>query len=229
MPSGRTHDRITLWTLPVVGGATLLSTGNSTLTLIVAGGYLFGGLMFGPDLDIHSVQFKRWGWFRWVWLPYQGSVPHRSPLSHSPITGTAFRIIYLLILMGFVSGLGLALLNQIWQLGWTWGDISQQMGRSLSHHWVKWFVLALGIELGALSHCLTDWASTVRRRSKTQGWKAILPKAKKPSKSRTRKGSKRSSSPSRRSPSTPKRLTQAKQNPVSARGLSVRASSRRRF
>ena len=229
MPSGRTHDRITLWTLPVVGGTTLLSTGDSTLTLIVAGGYLFGGLMFGPDLDIHSVQFKRWGWFRWVWLPYQGSVPHRSPLSHSPITGTAFRIFYLLILIGFVSGLGLALLNQIWQLGWTWGDIFRQIGRSLSRYWVEWLVLALGIELGALSHCLADWISTVRRRSKTQGWKAILPKTKKSSKSKTKRSRKRSSGASRRSPSVTKRSNQNKQNPVSAQGMSDRASSRKRF
>ena len=229
MPSGRTHDRITLWTLPLVSGATLLATGNSTLTLIVAGGYLFGGLMFGPDLDIHSVQFKRWGWFRWIWLPYQGSVPHRSPLSHSPITGTALRILYLLVLVGFVSGLGLALLNQIWQLGWTWSDIFQQMGRSLSRHWIEWLILALGIELGALSHCLADWSSTVRRRSKTQGWKAILPKPKKQSKSKSRKGRKRTSGASQRSASATKRSTKAKQNPGSAQQVSGRASPRKRF
>jgi len=229
MPSGRTHDRITLWTLPLVAGATLLSTGSSTLTLIVAGGYLFGGLMFGPDLDIHSVQFKRWGWFRWLWIPYQGSVPHRSPLSHSPITGTALRILYLLALMGFLSGVGLALLNQIWQLGWTWDEIFGQMGRSLSRHWVEWLVLVLGIELGALSHCLADWFSTVRRRSKTQGWKAIFPKTKKPktrkpSKSKAPKGSKRSTASARRSPSTPKRPTTAKQT----RGTTSRNPSPRK-
>ncbi len=29
--------------------------------------------MFGPDLDIYSVQFQRWGFLRWIWLPYQKS------------------------------------------------------------------------------------------------------------------------------------------------------------
>lgn len=180
MPSGRTHDRITLWTLPLIGGTTLLATTSSTLTLLIAGGYLFGGLMFGPDLDIHSVQFKRWGWFRWIWIPYRGSLTHRSPLSHSPITGTALRILYLLTLLGFLTFLGLALLNQIGQLGWTWGDIFGGMGRSLSRYRLQWLTLVLGIELGALSHSLADWASTTRRRYKTEGWKAIFPKQKKP-------------------------------------------------
>jgi len=191
MPSGRTHDRITLWTLPLISGATLLATTNSTLTLLISGGYLFGGLMFGPDLDIHSVQFKRWGWFRWIWIPYQGSLSHRSPLSHSPVTGTALRMLYLLLLFGFLAFLGLALVNQIGQLGWTWGDILGGMGRSLSQHRIQWFTLALGIELGALSHILADWYTTTRRRAKTEGWKAVLPKQKKT----RRKGRRRSPGP----------------------------------
>lgn len=185
MPSGRTHDRITLWSLPAVVATVLLATHNSTLTLVTAGGYLFGGLMFGPDLDIHSVQFKRWGWLRWIWIPYRGSLKHRSPLSHSPITGTALRILYLLTLVGFLCALGLALVNQIGQLGWTWGDIVRGMGRSLLQHRQQWLALILGIELGALSHSLADWFATTRRRSKKEGWKALFPKPPKPKKRRS--------------------------------------------
>lgn len=194
MPSGHTHDRITLWTLPIVGIGTLLATASSTFTLLMVGGYLFGGLMFGPDLDIHSVQFKRWGWFRWIWIPYRGSLSHRSPLSHSPITGTALRILYLLVFLGFLTFLGLAMVNQIGQLGWTWGDIFGNMGRSLSQHRAQWLTLALGIELGSLSHILADWATTTRRRYRTEGWKALLPKQKK-----TRRKSSRRRSPESRS------------------------------
>ena len=61
MPSGQIHDRITLWSLPWIVVVSLLVTRNGSLTLILAGGFLFSGLMFGPDLDIHSIQFKRWG------------------------------------------------------------------------------------------------------------------------------------------------------------------------
>ena len=64
MPSGITHDRITLWTLPWIAGIGYGITHNGELTLILAGGFLFSGLMFGPDLDIHSIQYKRWGVFK---------------------------------------------------------------------------------------------------------------------------------------------------------------------
>jgi uncharacterized metal-binding protein len=74
MPSGRTHDRITLWSLPLVASCTYLITRHSTPTLMICAGFLFGGLMLGPDLDIHSIHYKRWGWFRWIWLPYRGSM-----------------------------------------------------------------------------------------------------------------------------------------------------------
>ncbi|MGG6297148.1 metal-binding protein [Leptolyngbya sp. AN02str] len=175
MPSGRTHDRITLWTLPLVGAGSLLATNSSSLTLVLCGGYLFGGLMFGPDLDVRSVQFKRWGWFRWIWLPYRGSMKHRSPLSHSPITGTFLRIVYLLSWLALLSLLLLGLMNQIWQLGWTWGDIAGVMGRSLSQHRNDWLSLVLGVELGALSHYGADWSTSTWKRVQTKGWKAAFP------------------------------------------------------
>ena len=51
--------------------------------------------MLGPDLDIHSIQYRRWGPLRWIWLPYQKALKHRSQLSHGPIIGTAVRVMYL--------------------------------------------------------------------------------------------------------------------------------------
>lgn len=189
MPSGRTHDRITLWTLPLVGGLTLWISHDSALTLIICGGFLFGGLMFGPDLDIHSVHFKRWGWFRWIWLPYRGSMRHRSPLSHSPITGTALRIVYLLLWLGGGSFISLALLNEVWQLGWTWSEIGGFLGRSLQQHRVEWLMLCLGLELGALSHYGADLGLTTYKRFKRQGWNALRPPPIRPTK---RKSSRRS-------------------------------------
>ena len=103
MPSGSTHDRITLWSLPWVVGLTLLLTRNGDLTLIVTVAFLFSGLMFGPDLDIYSVQFKRWGKLRWIWLPYQNLLRHRSIISHGLIIGTVVRVIYLLSLLAIVA------------------------------------------------------------------------------------------------------------------------------
>ena len=100
MPSGRIHDRITLWTLPWLATIAFWKTYSGNVTLLIVGGFLFGGLMFGPDLDIYSRHYKRWGWFRWVWLPYQKSLRHRSFLSHGPIIGTTLRLIYLFCVFG---------------------------------------------------------------------------------------------------------------------------------
>jgi len=171
-----------------MAGILLLLTRSSRLTLIGCAGFLLGGLMFGPDLDIHSVQFKRWGWFRWIWLPYRGSMKHRSPLSHAPITGTVLRIVYLFAWLGIVVLFSLALINQMFQLGLTWGDIGSAMGRSLHQHQTEWLAFCGGLEGGALSHYVADWFVSTHKRVKTKGWKALKPPA---PKSRKRKTSRR--------------------------------------
>ena len=94
MPAGKTHDRITLYLAPLVIGVTFGVTRSERLSLLMAIAFVFSGLMFGPDLDIHSCQYKRWGWLRWVWLPYRAMVRHRSPLSHGFLIGTILRLVY---------------------------------------------------------------------------------------------------------------------------------------
>jgi uncharacterized metal-binding protein len=157
MPSGRTHDRITLWTLPLVGGLTLAVTRNSLPTLMICAGYLFGGLMLGPDLDLHSVQYKRWGWFRWIWLPYQWSINHRSPYSHAPIIGTTLRIIYLLAWMALATFLVMAALNDWLQVGFTWSQVEVVVMRLWRSYQAEAIALFIGLEFGAFSHYTADW------------------------------------------------------------------------
>ena len=165
MPSGRTHDRITMTCLPIITVGTLSLTQDSGLTFWVAAGFLFGGWMLGPDLDTHSVHYKRWGWLRWIWLPYRGQVKHRSPLSHGPIIGTVVRVLYLLlwiIVLGLVS---IAIANQVGQIGWTWQDLGR---------WVNWIrqysreglAIVIGLELGACSHYLADRIGSAHKRLK---------------------------------------------------------------
>lgn len=175
MPSGRTHDSITLWSLPLVAGVTFERTQNPGLTLIVSGGYLFSGLMFGPDLDIHSRQYKRWGWLRWIWLPYRRSMRHRAFLSHGPIVGTIVRIVYLLswvvaclAVVVVASAIAYQLTGeldqwtQIWQQYWLLAI--DGIGRSLQQHFSQWLALLIGLELGALSHSLSDWIGSRYKR-----------------------------------------------------------------
>lgn len=164
MPSGQTHDRITLWSLPVVTGLSLALTRSSDLTLIVSGGFLFSGLMFSPDLDLYSRVFKRWGWLRWIWLPYQKVIRHRSIFSHGLIIGTTLRVLYLMSWVMVLGGVGVLILELFHDLSWNWEELSQQVMRSLSNYRFHWLSLFIGLELGAISHVFSDWTSSTYKR-----------------------------------------------------------------
>ena len=118
MPSGKNHDRLTWLCLPLVVGITTIVTRNSQLVCLLTGGFLFSGLMFGPDLDIYSLQYKRWGLLRWLWLPYQKILPHRSLFSHGLFIGTAIRIFYLLTCIFIIAALALAISQLLWGFAW---------------------------------------------------------------------------------------------------------------
>ena len=94
MASGRHHDRAT-WLLALPFGLLwwpwqgLLGTAVGTLA------FLLGGLLLSPDLDTHSNPTRRWGPLRLLWWPYRRLLRHRSLLSHTPLIGTAGRLLYL--------------------------------------------------------------------------------------------------------------------------------------
>ena len=125
--------------------------------------------MFGPDLDIHSVQYKRWGWLRWIWLPYRASMHHRSQLSHGPIVGTTLRVLYagfwlggfVLVITGGLKLLGIPVM--------TAAQVHDRLDALLRQWPLECIVLLVGIELGALSHVVSDqlvsgWKRGQRRR-----------------------------------------------------------------
>ncbi|MBC1236334.1 metal-binding protein [Nostoc sp. 2RC] len=193
MPSGRTHDSITLYTLPFVAGVTFLQNRRSNATLLVAGGFLFGGLMFGPDLDIFFVQYQRWGLLRWIWLPYQKSLRHRSFLSHGPIIGTTLRVLYLGCLLAISAIFVLAIAQKLWNFNFTWQDLGRTVGRSLVNYDTEYVALFLGLELGAMSHSLSDWSGSAYKRFQKQGIRGLLPNnkvKKRPVTNRTQRQSK---------------------------------------
>lgn len=178
MPSGQTHDRITIWSVPVVAGITLISTRSSSVTLLVAGGFMFGGLMFGPDLDIYSRQFQRWGFLRWIWLPYQKSLRHRSFLSHGPIIGTTLRVVYLTTFLGVVAILLLVIFAKLGNVALNWGEVWGSVGKTISIYYGEFCALFLGCELGAMSHSLSDWTGSAYKRFQKQGVQGLLPSGK---------------------------------------------------
>lgn len=99
MPSGRTHDLITFLLAPPTLAAAYYFTGDWTVAAVTTAAMVFGGLMFGPDLDIQSRQYARWGLLRFLWWPYKAALPHRSRLSHGILLGTWIRVIYFLIVV----------------------------------------------------------------------------------------------------------------------------------
>ncbi|ACK68995.1 conserved hypothetical protein [Gloeothece citriformis PCC 7424] len=165
MPSGRTHDRITLWTLPWIIGLSYLLTRNGELTLLVAGGFLFSGLMFGPDLDIYSRQFQRWGKLRCIWIPYQKYLRHRSLLSHGFLIGTLLRVIYLLALLILLAIPLIAIAQLILGFDWNWRLFAQTSLNSLTGKYLSEAIaVGVGLELGAMSHSLSDWIGSAYKR-----------------------------------------------------------------
>lgn len=178
MPSGRTHDRITLWCLPWLVLLTFSLTRSGELTLLAAAGFLFSGLMFGPDLDIHSVQFKRWGWLRWIWIPYQKTLSHRSRLSHGLLIGTILRILYLFIVISTIAIFAVAIAQLAWGFTWNWQEFWQLCQQKLQRYSGEAIALFVGLELGAMSHALADSLGSTYKRFKRNGYKAFLPKGK---------------------------------------------------
>jgi uncharacterized metal-binding protein len=178
MPSGRTHDRITIWALPIVVGVTFWQTRNGNLTLLVATGFMLGGLMFGPDLDIYSRQFQRWGWLRWIWLPYQKSLRHRSIFSHGPLIGTTLRVIYFSIFLSIVTIVGLLIAEKVGNMALNWQGLGNGILSAIAQYKTEFIALFLGLEAGAMSHSLSDWTGSAYKRFKKQGITGILPSRK---------------------------------------------------
>jgi uncharacterized metal-binding protein len=178
MPSGRTHDRITIWALPMVVGVTFWQTRNGNVTLLVATGFMLGGLMFGPDLDIYSRQFQRWGWLRWIWLPYQKSLRHRSIFSHGPLIGTTLRVIYFSIFISIITIFGLLIAEKVGNMALNWQGLGNGILSAIAQYKTEFIALFLGLEAGAMSHSLSDWTGSAYKRFKKQGITGILPSRK---------------------------------------------------
>ena len=175
MPSGTIHDRITLWTLPWISGITYGLTRNGDLTLLVSGSFLFSGLMFGPDLDILSIQLKRWGFLRGIWRPYRQLLRHRSFFSHGLIIGTCLRVMYLLAIVIWLAIFLVGIAQLLFGFPWNWQQFAIAKYHLLTHYYYREsLAVFIGLELGAMSHSLSDWiGSNHKKRLKKKQSKTV--------------------------------------------------------
>ncbi|MGC1307381.1 MAG: metal-binding protein [Phormidesmis sp.] len=188
MPSGRTHDKITLWCLPAVVGLTAWAMRSPTIVLTVSVAYLVGGFMLGPDLDIVSIQYKRWGPLRWIWLPYQTALPHRSRFSHGPIIGTALRVVYLAIWTALFTMVAVTILNAVWDAQLTWQSLGRTLHYLAGRYFAEWVAILVGLEVGAMSHSISDVTGSYLVRKRSGRIKASKKKRVKRKKENRRKG-----------------------------------------
>lgn len=104
MPNKETHAKATV--IGAIGSFPVAWSLGATLAeaAAISAGFL-ATLMINPDLDVNS-RFPRRSpskWIPWlIFLPYAKFINHRSPLSHMPVVGTLFRLVYLGILMAVI-------------------------------------------------------------------------------------------------------------------------------
>lgn len=166
MPNGRTHDSITLLlAVPTFAGVYAITT-NVPTSAVVAAAFVFGGLMFGPDLDTVSRQYSRWSVFRFLWFPYRSFFSHRSRFSHGLIFGALIRVIYFMGVVTIAAFLA-AYAYAAWVGGTTPGidgfaDFWRPVGVYTRDNLGDYFLIFifLGLWLGAASHTFTDMAGS---------------------------------------------------------------------
>jgi uncharacterized metal-binding protein len=161
MPSARVHDLITVMLAPPTLAATFFLTHSIDLSIIVTGTMLFAGFMFGPDLDIQSRQYERWGPFAFLWWPYKVVFRHRSRFSHGILLGTAIRVLYFTVMLFLLIGLGLFIYRLLHPQANEKADLAillQRVWQTIRSVEPRYLIAAfLGLWWGAASHTLTDW------------------------------------------------------------------------
>lgn len=105
MASGRSHDRAT-WILALPFGALWWPWLGMGGVAVASVSFLMGGLLLSPDLDTRSNATRRWGPLRVLWWPYRRFLSHRSLISHTPLIGTAGRLLYLVLLLFLLCLIG---------------------------------------------------------------------------------------------------------------------------
>jgi uncharacterized metal-binding protein len=172
MPSAPTHDLVTLITAAAAVPALLdpawsLPDMSPVNTSVLVGSYLVSGLLFSPDLDTHSRPYMRWRFLRFLWLPYQRLVPHRSRISHSLIMGPLIRALYFAVML-FLVGLGLYfLVNMLvpFDPTGTLLQFARDAALLMQQHPSTVFYALIGFILGGAAHVLLDTVFTwVKRR-----------------------------------------------------------------
>ena len=159
MASGKVHDFLA-YTSTVCSSYALFYCdliSNTSSIFIFALASLFGGLMFGPDLDTRSVQYKRWGPLKFIWLPYQ-AFGHRSKKtqSHDALFGPLVRIAYFFVaifcLVVFAAGV-FSIFDRKLSISFLFSAINFLLQTPFEYQ----IAFITGLWFGNIIHYLADW------------------------------------------------------------------------
>ena len=166
MPSGSTHDAITFLLAVPAFAAAYAATKSISASAVIATAFVFGGLMFGPDLDTVSRQYSRWWVFRGIWFPYRKFFKHRSRFSHGLIMGALIRSVYFMGIMTLTAFLAAYIYASytggrfigLFDIARVWQPIGQFTREKFGEHFLLFAFI--GVWLGAASHTFTDMAGS---------------------------------------------------------------------
>lgn len=171
MPSGKVHDQITVIAAAALAPVWYTFTPapvDPTVGLALVASTLFSGLMLSPDLDLNSSIYSRWGPLRYLWLPYQKAIPHRSKLSHSYLLGPALRVIYFLAISWLLLRAGTWVAVQF--VDFDRNSVSRQATDIVLNFWRQYpdhaRMTALGLFIGPALHCAADTIVSGTKRKK---------------------------------------------------------------
>lgn len=163
MSSGKAHAMATkLLAIPAGAAAVLVVPGDVLAVASLGALGCLTGLVIDPDLDVDGITRSEWQLLKrfwilgmvWVvlWWPYARLIPHRSPLSHFPVMGTAGRLLYLVGMAALICSVAR------WPLGWV-HQIPDVAAHPLFWAWL------LGLMISDTGHYVMDRIST-----RIKGW-----------------------------------------------------------
>lgn len=144
MSEGKDHDKFNSYVYTGIFAAGIVSL--ETTVLLAAVGCAVGTVWLSPDLDLpHSLPTQRLGALKHLFRPYRDWCgKHRSPLSHSPIFSSLFRVLY---------------------CGWPFLLIAASnptyLNLLLDWHFIAFLI---GLEISTDLHLILDWQYSLKRK-----------------------------------------------------------------
>ncbi len=107
--TGREHYIAGIATSILVGMASYMSHGNKSIAYLISAAGIISTTFLDPDLDMAENALinrkytpgvvKRWGFLKFIWLPYGYVFRHRSVFTHFPFLSDLIRLLYLFVVV----------------------------------------------------------------------------------------------------------------------------------